>query len=251
MSGGQRVLRGICQLAVVVWIAAYLTGPGAEPAAPPEPEPQAAVVRPRPEAPAPPPDPAVPEPRRVSRAEMARGAALLEGGGDFPMLRCSYEDFPSFAEYARAMLALGARFVVVRNRQIVGAVDIEGGAFVPLPPDAAFSPRARDYTDEPGLAELAREARTRFGSGAVVMMLVPRAIDAGLFGGIAGALTERNDSPDAYREIRGRYVRAPGGGVRLRVDGAVRPDGSETPIDLLFDLGALERVGAEASGRPA
>ena len=252
MRGGQRLLFGVCQLAVALWIAAYLTWPAAQPAAPAESDPQAAVVRPRPDPPAPVPAasasvPAPLEPRRVSHAEMVRGAELLEDGGDFPVLHCSYEDFPSFAEYARAMLDLGARFVVVRNRQIVGGVDVEGGTFGPPAADSSFSPRARDYTDEPGLADLARAARRRYGAGAVVMMLVPREIDAGLFGGIAGALSERGERPGAYREIRGRYVRAPGGGVRLRVDGAVRMDGSETAIDLLFDLDAIARA---APGRP-
>lgn len=250
MSGGQRLLFAVCQLAVALWIAAYLTWPAVQPAAPTESNPQAAVVRPRPDPPAPAapaPAPAPLEPRRVSHAEMLRGAELLEGGGEFPALHCSYEDFPSFAEYARAMLDLGARFVVVRNRQIVGGVDVEGGDFGPPTADATFSPRARDYTDEPGLADLARAARSRYGAGAVVMMLVPREIDAGLFGGIAGALAERGEGPGGYREIRGRYVRAPGGGVRLRVDGAVRMDGSETAIDLVFDLDAIERA---APGQP-
>ena len=55
----------------------------------------------------------------------------------------------------------------------------------------------------------------------------------------AQALSDRGDRHDAYREIRGRYQRAPGGGLRLRVDRATRADGGEVAMDLLFDLAAV------------
>ena len=84
---------------------------------------------------------------------------------------------------------------------------------------------------------------------AVVMMLVPRDVDAGLFGGIARALAARGDRHDRYREIIGRYERAPDGGVRLRVERGLRADGSEVPIGLLFDLTAITRL-AGAAPRP-
>ena len=93
-------------------------------------------------------------------------------------------------------------------------------------------------------ASTARAARERFGSDAVVMMLVPRAVDAGLFGGISRALAGRGDDHQAYREIRGRYQRRPGGGVRLRVDRGTRLDGSEVAMDLLFDLAGAGRPSA-------
>ena len=75
---------------------------------------------------------------------------------------------------------------------------------------------------------------------------LPRTVDAGLFGGISRALAGRGDDHQAYREIRGRYQRAPGGGVRLRVDRGTRLDGSEVAMDLLFDL-----AGVGAAGRPS
>jgi len=139
------------------------------------------------------------------------------------------------------MSSLGARFVVVRRRQIVGSIDLETAAIGDAAVGAAFSPRARDYTGEPGLAKPARRARERFGQGAVVMMLVPREIDAGLFGGIARRLAESGDHHDAYREIRGRYERA-NGGVRLRVEAGIRSDGTRVAMDLLFDLDAIVRA---------
>ena len=81
------------------------------------------------------------------------------------------------------MSAIGARFVVVRHREIVGSVDVETGLVRDASALAAFSPRARDYTGEPGLSFLARAMRDRFGAAAVVMTLVPRDVDAGLFDG--------------------------------------------------------------------
>ncbi len=262
MNAAPRALAVASRVAVVLWVGIYLAWPGRDAALEPALEPAVARVHPvreepKPKAPPPPepapaveppaePPPAAPAPTRVGRAELAAGADLLDGSGDFPVLSCSYEDFRSFDAYARAMAGLGARFVVVRNREIVGGVDLETGSIGAAALGRAFSPRARDYTGEPGLAALTRSARGRFGGGAVVMMLVPRAVDAGLFGTIARILAGRGERPDAYREIRGRYERGPGGGVRLRVDAALRRDGSELPMDLLFDLNEIARLGTPA-----
>jgi hypothetical protein len=84
-------------------------------------------------------------------------------------------------------------------------------------------------------------ARARFGPDAVVMMLVPRAIDAGLFGGIARVLADRGHPHAEFSEIRGRYERS-GGGVRLRLDAGIRADGSRVALDSVFDLDALARA---------
>jgi hypothetical protein len=186
-----------------------------------------------------------PEPLRIGAAEIERGNAVL-GGGAFPVLVAGYGDFPSFRDYALAMQGLGARLAVVRARRIVGSADLGRVEVQAEPLAGAFSPRARDYADEPELAALARAARERFGAGAEVMMLVPRAIDAGIFGGIAGALARLGGGPDAYREVQAHYLRAPGGGVWLRVDAAVRRDGSRVPLDLLIDLAAAAAPDASA-----
>lgn len=264
MSASRRLFAVACHVTVVVWLAAYLAWSGRQAPAPLElaRAETPARVEPRPEAPpesapshAEPETPAASEPElpeapsetRVARADLAAGSALLDGTGDFPALSCSYEDFRSFREYAGAMVDLGARFVVVRHQRIVGAIDLDTGRVEEGGIDAHFSPRARDYTGEPGLANLARAARARFGADAVVMMLVPRQLDAGLFGGIARALSERGERADAFREIRGRYQRSAAGGVRLRVDAGVRPDGSRIAVDLLFDLEQIARVGAAES----
>jgi hypothetical protein len=183
-----------------------------------------------------------PEPRSVGASDVTRGAALLDSGGSFPVLSFEYAAFPSFRSYARAMVRLGARFVVVQRRAIVGSLDLETGAIGEFSGAARFSPRARDYTGEPGLDALARVARERFGERSVVMMLVPRSLDAGIFGGLARILEERGQRRDALREIRGRYERAAGGGVHLRVDAAVRRDGRSVPIETLFDLGQIVGV---------
>jgi hypothetical protein len=180
-----------------------------------------------------------PSPTRVGPPEFAEGEALLDAAGAFPVLSFSYEDFPSFRDYARAMSALGARFVAVRHRQIVGAVDPASGAIAAVLPGSDFSPRARDYTGEVGLAPLARVVRERFGPRTVVMMIVPRSFDAGLFGGLSRALAERGVGHEQVREIRGRYLRGAAGGVRLRVEGAVGRDGSALDLEALFDLGQI------------
>jgi len=226
-----------------------------EPAAPeeaqpdePEPAPEEITQKEPPPKPAPEEPPAPekapePAPRRIEAADLVSGGELLDGSGGFPVLSFGYDDFPSFRSYARAMTRLGARFVVVRRREIVGTVDLETGAtgdFV----GGSFSPRARDYTGEPGLTPLARAARESFGERAVVMMLVPRRLDAGLFGGLARALVERGERHAGLREIRGRYERGPGGGIRLRLEGAVRRDGTVVPIEALFDLGQIAGAAA-------
>jgi len=71
------------------------------------------------------------------------------------------------------------------------------------------------------------------------MMLVPRRLDAGLFGGIARALEARGRRPASYRQIRARYERGPRGGLRLRIETAVGRDGREESLRLLFDLDRL------------
>jgi hypothetical protein len=203
------------------------------PAPPPQRAPPPREPEPESEAPAAPPQPA---PRRVGRAELVRGEALLDAGGEFPALSFGYADFPTFGSYARSMTALGARFVVVQRREIVAAVELETAAITRFDSAAVYSPRARDYTGEEGIAPLARAARERFGARAVVMMLVPRPLDAGLFGGLARVLTERGEDPRQLREIRGRYERGPAGGVYLHVESAVRRDGSAVPVEAVFDL---------------
>jgi hypothetical protein len=206
-------------------------------APPPTPAPRAA---PAPEAESPPEPRAVATPPRAPSAdERAEGEALLDAGGRFPALSFGYDDFPSFLAYARAMQRLGARFVVVSRRQIVGSVDLDTGSLGPPSLDGAFSPRARDHGGEPGLGVLADAARRRFGAESDLRMLVPRSVDAGLFGAIARLLAERGEDRDALREIRGRYERGPDGGVHLRVEAAVRRDGTAVPLDALIDLGGL------------
>ena len=273
----KRVLRFTCHVVVAAWLfvalaVVWLSAPAADetpeprlarvqPLAPePEPAPDAAPPESEPES-APEPEPEVkPEPeaeppevaendpapvlRQVSVSDMAQGASLLDGNGQFPSLSIDYATFPSFAAYARAMHALGARFVVVRQRRIVAAIDFESHALASFDPAPGYSPRARDYTGERGLRPLAEAAKERFGERASVMMLVPRRIDAGLFGGLARALDEQSEPRDGLREIRGRYERAPGGGVHLRVETAVRRDGHEVPLDARFDLGQIARGAA-------
>ena len=248
---GEAAIAFACRLAVALWIAGYLAWSASDAQRPPpgEPAPAAARVKPRP-------TPASAtrasaQNVEVGRADLREGAQLLEAGGSFPALSSSYEDFPSFRDYAQAMTELGARFVVVSRRKVVAAIDLASGAFGDVSLDAAFSPRARDYTGEPALAGVARRVREHFGDGAVVMMRVPRDLDAGLFGGIARVLSERGERHDAYREIRGRYEQAPGGGVRLRVDTGVLRDGAEVMLDLLFDLGEIARAGLARVGSRA
>ena len=216
----------------------------------PMPEPkQPEVASTKPSAPAAEPAPELehaPEPQRldphptpVSARDFTFGSDLLDGGGAFPALSFGYDEFPSFVSYARAMVGLGARFVVVRNRQIVGSVDLDSRSVGNEPLGTGFSPRARDYTSEPGLASIAAVARERFGGGSVVMMLVPRSLDAGLFGGLARVLSEHGESHAGLSEVRGSYQRVPGGGVRLRVDRALRRDGSFVDVEAVFDLRAI------------
>lgn len=258
----RRGLRLACHAAVAAWSALLLADsvrPLSEPLAEKLPlarvrpvlERPHATERPRPEPPPklehagePPELAAQPEPMPVGPTEVARGEALLDAGGSFPVLNFDYEAFPSFRSYARAMVRLGARFVIVDRREIVSGLDIETGAIAEFSGAARFSPRARDYTGEPGLDAPARAARERFGERAVVMMLVPRSLDAGLFGGLARVLDESGQSRDALREIRGRYERAAGGGVHLRVDAALRRDGRSVPIETLFDLGQIAGAAA-------
>jgi hypothetical protein len=175
------------------------------------------------------------EPRR---ADVAHGESLLSGDGAFPALHTSYEGLFGFGEYAAAMQSRGARFVVVRRGRVLAGIDPETGHTREVP-DGEFSPRARDYTGEPALAHATHAARERFGSGAAVMLLVPRTLDAGLFGGIARALADRGDAHDAFRFFEARYTRTAQGGFALHVDAGERLDGRRTPLALVFDLDRL------------
>ncbi len=241
---GVGALRLACRAVVGVWVAGYLgwtalaTPPDsvtAELSARVRPEPAASGVA----APA--------EPVAIQAADLAAGRALLDGDGAFPALHCSYDRFASFLAYARAMEGLGARFVVVRDRRIVGAWDPAANTLGETPIDASFSPRARDYSEEPALRAVARAATARFGAGAEVMMVVPRALDAGLFGGIARALRDAGEQHGDFRELRGRYRPAPGGGVRIELVSGLRDDGREVPFRVLFDLRDIAGLG-DATG---
>lgn len=215
--------------------------PPAAPAAPP-----AAAAAPEPPQPPRPQPPAEAAPATLTPGDLARGAELLSGAGRFPVLSASYQGMQGFRSYARAMAELGARFVVVRQRRIVGEIDLASGRIREPVLDRAFSPRARDYSDEPALREPARRVRERFGPEAEIMLLVPRALDAGLFGGIARELARNGEGHESYREIEGRYERAPDGGLRFRLESGLRMDGRRVPLGAVFDLDAL--AAAEARG---
>ncbi|MBW2448716.1 MAG: hypothetical protein JRG83_22760 [Deltaproteobacteria bacterium] len=210
----------------------------------PELEPAPAAPTPLPVAAAAAPEPApleaAPVPlQAVDEADVARGGSLLTGEAGFPMLESRYEGYGSFRQYARAMQKLGAQFVIVNRREIVSTIDpwtLERGT---LTNAAGLSPRARDFAGEPELVLANRTARREHGLRAEVMMLVPRRLDAGLFGGIARALEAKGHEPGSYRQIRARYERGPAGELHLRVEAAVRRDGGEDPLPLLFDIDEL------------
>jgi hypothetical protein len=141
------------------------------------------------------------------------------------------------------MTALGARFAIVESRRVVGEIDLPSGEIREAALDRPFSPRARDYSDEPALAEPARRVRERFGASAEIMLLVPRSLDAGLFGGIARALEASGEAHDAYSEIEGRYERGSDGSLRFRLVSGTRIDGHRVALGAVFDLGAITRGG--------
>ncbi|MGH0030053.1 MAG: hypothetical protein ACQGVC_09705 [Myxococcota bacterium] len=252
---------------VACWIAALAVGRAQEPHPDPPPEPAAdpprarvqAVPQPAPEpvvqaADPPPPEPAParpapPEPPApsavLSAADLARGDHLLSDTGRFPVISASYQGMQSFRRYAAAMTGLGGRFVVVSRRRIVGEIDLSREPVGIREPalGPGFSPRARDYSDEPALAGPARSVRERFGPDAEIMLLVPRAVDAGLFGGIARELARVADGHAEFREIEGRYEQAPGGSLRFRLVSAVHRDGRRIPLGSVLDLGALAMGG--------
>lgn len=240
---GPGAMRLACRAVVGVWVAGYLAW-SALTTPPDQTSAVAARVRPAPPAGA---IAAPSEPVAIRAADLAAGRALLDGDGAFPALHCSYDRFRSFLEYARAMEGLGARFVVVRDRRIVGAWDPAANTLGETPVDASFSPRARDYSEEPALRAVARAAAERFGAGSEVMMVVPRALDAGLFGGIARTLRDAGEEHGNFRELRGRYRPAPGGGVRIELVSGLREDGREVPFRALFDLRDIAGLG-DATG---
>ncbi len=229
----QRILTALCRGIVACWVAGYLAWSALHAASTPIPE-LAARVKPRPSEQSAATAPA--EPIAIGAADLVAGGALLDGAGVFPALHCSYDRFPSFLDYARAMESLGARFVVVRGRRIVGTWNLTTNELEETHLDAAFSPRARDYSEEPALRAVASAAAEHFGKGAEIMMVVPRNLDAGLFGGIARALRDAGEQHDAYRELRGRYRPAPGGGVQIELVSGLRADGEEVAFRMLFDL---------------
>jgi hypothetical protein len=235
-------------LAVVGWLAALAAALSPAVPLPELPEERLARLRPAPRAIATPPPRA---PSRASasvpvRSDYERGETLLDASGSFPVLSARYDGLASFRTYSSAMVERGARFVVVRRREILAEIDIESCAIREGSPRSAFSPRARDYSGEPGLARAERLARARFGGDAKVMMLVPRALDAGLFGGIARAMEHRGDAHANYRELEGRYEHGADGVLRLHVESGTRRDGSQHAFGLVFDLDAITGPGRSA-----
>ena len=218
------------------------TPPETAPETPPtesesEPSPERAEVRPEPPAATESADVAAPQ--SLSASDVRRGDAWLSSGGSFPVISASYDGLQSFRRYAEAMVGLGGRFVAVSQQRIVGEVDLETGTLRAPSLDRPFSPRARDYTGEPALAGPARRVRARYGDDAVIMRLVPRAVDAGLFGAIARELSNRGEGPEAFRQVEGRYERGPGGGLHLRLQSAQRLDGSRLALSSVFDLSRI------------
>lgn len=232
---------------MIVWLVAVAASLASRPEAPPEPTrarlQAVPVERPEP-APAQAAAPAAPAPIvEITGEDLDRGSALLSSSGRFPVISASYEGLRSFGRYAAAMTALGGRFAIVRQRGIVGEIDLASGAIRDASLDRPFSPRARDYSDEPALAEPARRVRERFGPEAEIMLLVPRSLDAGLFGGIARELAATGEGHAAYREIEGRYERGSDGGLRFRLVSGLRMDGRRVALGAVFDLGTLARGG--------
>jgi len=262
-----RILRWASRAVVLVWIVSLLAVSARLQRSEPETEAlelaRVSVSQPAPTSPAESPDPAsrvdsqppsqspaseaanAPPPPRPLIGDAPSGEAWLAGERPFPVLSAGYEAFRSFDSYARAMRELGARFVVVRGREIVGRADLDTGQLTRPGSLAGFSPRARNYAGESSMARVESAARKRFGGDSAIRMLVPRGLDAALFGGIARALEDLGDSPAHYSELKGRYEPAPDGSAWLRVESGTRRDGREVSLDLLFHLGQLAR-GASA-----
>jgi hypothetical protein len=179
---------------------------------------------------------------QVGAEEIATGEQILSGTSPFPVLSAGYASYGSFARYASSMRSLGARFVVLSEREIAAGVDLERASLEKLGSLEGFSPRARSYSGEPELDRVMKLVRERYGPSASIAMLVPRALDAGLFGGIAGVLEQHGQPAHSVHEVLGRYEPAADGSTRLRVDAALRKDGERIPLDVIFDLDQIASV---------
>jgi len=244
-----RLLAKLTALAYLAWGLALAAPDGQEQsrltAAPVERLLKLAALAPLPE-PEPAPAPEASKPRSVvaSTADVTRGEALLAGERPFPALSASYAAYGSFQQYAASMVRLGARFVVVRSRAVVGSADLRSGRFGKVAALAGFSPRARNYTDEPALRTLARAAQQRYGAGASLRMIVPRRLDAALFGALARAIEAQGSSLADLREIRGRYHPSAAGGIVLATESLVTRAGKVLPFALRIDLSRVMSGGA-------
>ena len=215
----------------------------AKPPPRPEPEPIEVAV-----SEAPPPDTASP-PVLASAGLLAAGARALQEEGSLPPLLMDY-DAVGFAHYVEILHGLGATAVVISGEaEVLGEIDLTSGEISAFHAEHPYSPRGRDYSDEPEVARtIARVRRELDDESVTVLVAVPANVDALLLGALIAKLESLGLDPAGFREFTGRYEQADGTGLIAHIEHGITHEGRRHALGVRVDIGSLARY-SRASDR--
>jgi len=209
----------------------------------PEPEPIEVAV-----SEAPPPSTASPTVVADARV-LAAGTRALEDEGSLAPLLMDY-DAVGFADYVDLLRGLGATAVVISgDADVVGEIDLTSGEISTFRAERPYSPRARDYSDEPEVARtIARVRRELHDESVTILVAVPANVDALLLGALIEKLETLGLDPDGFREFTGRYEQAGGTGLVAHIEHGTTHDGRRHDLGVRVDIGSLARYSRASDG---
>jgi hypothetical protein len=196
----------------------------------------------------PPPD--TESPTVVASARLlAAGARALEEEGSLPPLLMDY-DAVGFAHYVELLRGLGATAVVISgDADVVGEIDLTSGEISAFRAERPYSPRGRDYSDEPEVARTIARARRELDDESVtILVAVPADVDALLLGALIVKLESLGLEPGGFREFTGRYEQADGAGLVAHIEHGITHDGRRHELGVRVDIGSPAHT-SQVSGR--
>ena len=162
-----------------------------------------------------------------------------ENEGIFPPLKVSYKDQFRFEDYAIMMTKIGAIFLIPSGEDYLwrinwGTRNLEKVSLKSLQ-NAAFSPRTRVFSDEPGLASFVEKAKEKGISSPKVFMLVRQSTENKIYDQVAKGCSAEGISLKDVNFIQARYQKK-SGQLNMHIQFVKLNTGKNLPLSMNLTL---------------